>query len=71
MRSFVFAVVSFLMVTTAGFSQPAVVPPSSNHASQNDEQQIRQLESEILKGEMNSDPAVFENILADDYTRSE
>lgn len=62
MRSFVFTVVSFLLVATAAFSQKAVVPPSSK-----DEQQIRQLESELLKGEMNSDPAVFEKILADDY----
>ena len=67
MRSFVFTVVSFLMVATAAFSQKAIAPPSSNDVSQKDEQQVRQLESEILKGEMNSDPAVFERILADDY----
>lgn len=66
MQSFVFTVVSFLMVATAAFSQKAIVPPSSNDLSQKDEHQIRQLESEILKGEMNSDPAVFEKILTDD-----
>ncbi|HTM37977.1 MAG TPA: nuclear transport factor 2 family protein [Terriglobales bacterium] len=66
MRSFGFTVVSFVMVATAGFSQKAVVPHSSSGISQKDEQQIRQLESEMLNGEMNSNPAVFEDILADD-----
>src|SRR6266567_4558108 len=66
MRSLVVTVVSVLMVATAAFSQKAVVPRSSNEVSQNDEQQIRQLEAELLKGEMNSDPVVFERILADD-----
>src|SRR5262249_19181099 len=66
MRTFVFQVATFLIVATAAFSQKAVVPPSSNDVSQKDEQQIWQLESEMLKGEMNSDPAVFERILADD-----
>jgi len=66
MRSLVFTVVSFVMAATAASSQKAVVPPSSNDVSQ-EEQQIRQLESAILKGVMNSDPTVFERILADDY----
>jgi ketosteroid isomerase-like protein len=66
MRSLLVTVVSVLMVATATFSQKAVVLRSSNDASQKDEQQIRQLEAELLKGEMNSDPVVFERILADD-----
>jgi hypothetical protein len=62
-----FTVVSFLMVASLAFSQSDIVPPSSNDVSRNDEPQIRQLESEILKGEMHSDPAIFEKILAEDY----
>lgn len=54
------------MVATAAFSQKVIVPLSSNDVSQKEEHQIRQLESEILKGEMKSEPAVFEKILADD-----
>jgi len=54
------------MVATAAFSQKAVVVRSSNDAWQSDEQQIQQLEAQMLKGEMNSDPVVFEKILADD-----
>ena len=66
MRPSVFQVATFLMVATAASSQKAIVPPSLNDVSQKDEQQVRQLESEILKGEINSEPAVFEKVLADD-----
>jgi len=59
MRSLVVTVDSVLMVATA-------VSASSSEVSQKQEQQIRQLEAELLKGEMNSDPVVFERILADD-----
>jgi len=66
MRSLVVTVVSVLMVATAAFSQKSAVSAPSSEVSQKDEQQIRQLEAELLKGEMNSDPVVFERILADD-----
>jgi hypothetical protein len=66
MRSFAFRVVTFLIVATAAFSQKSGVPASTSEVSQKDEQQIRQLEAEMLKGEMSSDPAVFEKVLADD-----
>ena len=66
MRSLVVTVVSVLMVATAAFSQKSAVSASGSEVSQKDEQQIRQLEAELLKGEMNSDPVVFEKILADD-----
>jgi Domain of unknown function (DUF4440) len=66
MRSFVFKVSTFLIVAAAAFSQKPGIPASTSEVSQKDEQQIRQLEAEILKGEMNSDPVVFEKILADD-----
>jgi ketosteroid isomerase-like protein len=66
MRDLVLQAATFLIMATAAFSQKAAVPPSANDASQKDEQQIRQLEAEMLKGEMNSDPVVFERILADD-----
>lgn len=52
MRSFVFQVVTFLIVATAAFSQKAVAPVSTNERLQNDEHQIRQIEAEMLKGEM-------------------
>jgi hypothetical protein len=65
MRSLVFQVVTLLVAATAGFSQnPAAAVATSE--SQKDEQQIRQVEAEMLQGEMNSDPAIFEKILADD-----
>lgn len=66
MRSFVVAIVSFSIVAPAAFSQKAVVLRPSEDVSQKDEQQIRRLEAELLKGEMNSDPVAFERILADD-----
>ena len=53
-------------VATAAFSQKSAVSTSASEVSQKDEQEIRQLEAEILKGEMNSDPVAFEKILADD-----
>lgn len=64
MRSFVFQVATVLIVATAAFPQKPAV--TANEVSQKDEQQIQQIEAELLKGEMNSDPAVFEKILADD-----
>jgi hypothetical protein len=66
MRSFVFQVAAFLIVATAAFPQKPATAVFTNEGSQNDEQQIRQLETEMLKGEMNSDPVLFEKILADD-----
>ena len=66
MRSFVFQAATFLIVATTVFSQKPADPVSTKDVSQKDEQQIRQLEEEMLKGEMNSDAAVFEKNLAAD-----
>lgn len=66
MRSFVFQAATWLMVATIAFAQKPAFPISTNELFQKDEQQIRQLEAEMLKGEMNSDPAVVERIYADD-----
>jgi len=66
MRNFVLQAATFLIVATAAFSQNPGVVPSTSEVSQTDEQQVRQLEAEILNGEMNNDPSVFEKILADD-----
>ena len=66
MRNFVLQAATFVIVATAAFSQKSAVSASTSEVSQKDEQQIRQLEAEMLKGEMNSDPVVFEKILADD-----
>jgi hypothetical protein len=66
MRSFAFKVATFLIAATAAFSQKPGVAVSSSEVSQKGEQQILQLEAEMLKGEMNSDPAVVEKIYADD-----
>jgi len=66
MRNFVLQAATFLIVATAAFSQKSAVSASAREVSHKDDQQIRQLETELLKGEMNSDPAVFEKILADD-----
>jgi hypothetical protein len=53
-------------LATAAFSQKPGVAASTSEVSQKGEQQILQLEVEMLKGEMNSDPTVVENIYADD-----
>src|SRR6476660_696285 len=66
MRNFVLQAATFIIVATAAFSQQSAVSASTSEGSQKDEQQIRQLEAEMLKGEMNSDAVVFEKILADD-----
>ena len=66
MRNLVLMAATFLTMTAAVFSQKPAVSASATEGLQNDEQQIRQLEAELLKGEMNSDPAVFERIVADD-----
>ena len=66
MRNFVLAATTLAISATVVLSQQAAVPASTSEVSQKDEQQIRQLEAEMLKGEMNSDPAVFEKILAED-----
>jgi len=66
MRNFVLQAATFLIVATAAFSQKSAVSASAREVSYKDDQQIRQLETELLEGEMNSDPAVFEKILADD-----
>lgn len=52
---------AIVIVASASFSQQQAVSASTKN-----EKQIRQLETEMLKGEMNSDPVVFEKILADD-----
>jgi len=66
MRNFVLKGAIFLIAATAAFSQKSAVSASASEVSQKDEQQIRQLEAEMLNGEMNSDPVAFEKILADD-----
>ena len=66
MRNFVLPAATLVIVATAAFSQQSAVSASTSEVPQQDEQQIRQLEGEMLKGEMNSDPLVFEKILADD-----
>ena len=66
MRNFVLQAATFVLVATAAFSQQSAVSASNSEVSQKDEQQIQQLEAEMLNGEMNSDPVVFEKILADD-----
>ena len=66
MRNLVLVAATLLIMATAAFSQKSTVSASAIEIAQKDEQQIRQLEAELLKGEMNSDPAVFEKILADD-----
>ena len=66
MRSFVFKAALFLILAAAAFSQNPGVSASTSEVSQDGEQQILQIEAEMLKGEMNSDPGVFENILVDD-----
>jgi len=66
MPNFVLHAATLLIVTAAAFSQQSAVSPSINEVSQRDEQEIRKLAAELLKGGMNSDPAVFEKILAHD-----
>ena len=66
MRNLVLLAATFLIMETAALSQKSVVSATASEVSQKDEQQIRQLEAEMLKGEMNSDPVAFEKILADD-----
>jgi len=66
MPNLVLQAATFLIMAMAAFSQQSAVSATASEASQRDEQQIRQLEEEMLKGEMNSDPAAFEKILADD-----
>lgn len=66
MRKFVLLAATFLIMATAAFSQKSAVSAIASEVSQKDEQQIRQLEAEMLKGEMNSDPVVVEIIYADD-----
>jgi hypothetical protein len=55
-----------LIVAIAAFSQKPGVPASTREASQKEEQQIRQIEAEMLKGEMNSDTAVVKELYVDD-----
>jgi Domain of unknown function (DUF4440) len=66
MRNFGLQAATFLILATAAFSQKPGVPTYTSEVSQKDEQQIRQLEAEMLKGEMNGDPAVFEKDIAKD-----
>jgi len=66
MRNLVLLAATFLIMATGAFSQKSAASATASEASQKDEQQIRQLEVEMLKGEMNSDPGAFEKILADD-----
>lgn len=66
MRNLALLAATLLSITTAIFSQKSAVPVSAIEVSQKDEQQIRQLEQEMLKAEMKSDPVVFEKTLTDD-----
>ena len=66
MRKPLLLAATILIITTAAFSQNSAVSASASEVSQKDEQQIRQLETQMLKGEMNSDPVVFEKTLAED-----
>jgi len=66
MRNLSLLAATFLTMATSVFSQTSAVSASAIEMAQKDEQQIRQLEAELLKGEMNSDPVAFERILADD-----
>ena len=66
MRNLVLLAATFLITATGAFSQKSAVSASASEVSQRNEQQVRQLEAEMLEGEMNSDPVVFEKILADD-----
>ena len=66
MRNVVLLAATFFTIATAAFSQKPAVSATATEVSQKGEQQIRQLEAEMLKGEMNSDPVVFEKILAND-----
>jgi hypothetical protein len=65
MRTFVFQTI-FLIVATGVFSQNPRVAASTSEISQNGDQQILQIEAEMLRSEMNSDPATVEKIYADD-----
>lgn len=66
MRNFGLLAATFLILASAAFSHKPPFLASAGETPQKDEQQIRQLEAELLKGEMNSDPAAFEDILAND-----
>jgi ketosteroid isomerase-like protein len=66
MRNLVLLAATFLIMATGAFSQKPAVSGTASEVSQKDEQQIRQLEAEMLKGEMNGDPAVVGRIYADD-----
>ena len=63
MRNLALLAATFLIMATTAYSQKPAVSVST---IEKDEQQIRQLEEAMLKGEMNSDPVVFEKILTDD-----
>lgn len=65
MRNLALLAATFLITATVAYSQSGV-SASADEVTQNDEQRIRQLEEEMLKGEMNSDPGVFERNLTDD-----
>ena len=64
MRISVFQVATFLIVATAAFPQKPAA--TTDEVSQKDEQQVRQVEAELLNGEMNSASAIFEKFLAED-----
>jgi hypothetical protein len=66
MRNLALLAATFLIMATVASAQKSAVSASGNEVAQKDEQQIRQLEEEMLNGEMNSDPVVFEKILTDD-----
>jgi len=66
-RRYIFLAATFLIVATGASSQKPGSPAPTSAALQRGEEQIRQLETEMLKGEMNSDPTVVEKIYADDW----
>jgi hypothetical protein len=67
MRRYVFLAAIFLIVAMAAFSQKPGSQAPISEVLQKDEEQIRQLEAEMLKGEMSSDATVVEKIYADDW----
>jgi hypothetical protein len=54
MRNLVLLAATFLIMATAAFSQKSAVSATASEVSQKDEQQIRQLEAEMLKGKKDS-----------------
>ena len=72
MRNSLGLVAVLLMLVALGFAQKqseSAAKPSAKGANNTDEQAIRQLESDLLKAEMNTDPKLVATIFADDWTQ--